>query len=275
MIIIDGKQRASILRNSLKESITRQNLENKISLGVLMIGDNPASEKYVSNKVKACNEVGIKSKIINLNESISYDEALSSMKSLQESCDGIIIQLPIPDIYKELIKHIDPTKDSDGLGNISISKLYSNEYGIRPCTPQGCIDLLESTIGNLSGKNILIIGRSLIVGRPMAMMCMHKNMTVTIAHSYTKDIEKLIYSHDIIVSAVGSPGWIKRKWLNNDAIFIDVGISIIDGKMYGDLDQSVNHIFAKTTVPGGVGPMTVYFLLYNTYRCFIQRKNKQ
>ena len=277
-MIIDGKKIAKDLRQNLKNEI--QNLKNnaKPYLVVILIGNNTASKIYVKNKEKSASEVGIKSKVIKLEVNISEKDLIKKIEylNLDINVHGILVQLPLPKHIDErkIISKIDPIKDVDGFHPVNVGNLSSGNDSMIPCTPLGCYLLLKNTIQNLSGKNVVIIGRSNINGKPMAQLLLKENCTVTVTHSKTKNIEKICKHADIIVVAVGKPKMINKNWVNKNSVVIDVGINRIEEngskKIVGDADfeNIKNEVFAITPVPGGVGPMTIACLLKNTLKAF-------
>ena len=277
-MIIDGKKIAKDLRQNLKNEI--QNLKNNVKpyLVVILIGNNTASKIYVKNKEKSASEVGIKSKVIKLEVNISEKDLIKKIEylNLDINVHGILVQLPLPKHIDEskIISKIDPIKDVDGFHPVNVGNLSSGNDAMIPCTPLGCYLLLKNTIQNLSGKNVVIIGRSNINGKPMAQLLLKENCTVTLTHSKTKNIEKICKHADIIVVAVGKPKMINKNWVNKNSVVIDVGINRIEEngskKIVGDADfeNIKNEVFAITPVPGGVGPMTIACLLKNTLKAF-------
>ena len=277
-MIIDGKKIAKDLRQNLKNEI--QNLKNNVKpyLVVILIGNNIASKIYVKNKEKSASEVGIKSKVIKLEVNISEKDLIKKIEylNLDINVHGILVQLPLPKHIDErkIINKIDPIKDVDGFHPVNVGNLSSGNDAMIPCTPLGCYLLLKNTIQNLSGKNVVIIGRSNINGKPMAQLLLKENCTVTVTHSKTKNIEKICKHADIIVVAVGIPKMINKNWVNKNSVVIDVGINRIEEngskKIVGDADfeNIKNEVFAITPVPGGVGPMTIACLLKNTLKAY-------
>ncbi len=277
-MIIDGKKIAKDLRQNLKNEI--QNLKNNVKpyLVVILIGNNTASKIYVKNKEKSASEVGIKSKVIKLEVNISEKDLIKKIEylNLDINVHGILVQLPLPKHIDErkIISKINPIKDVDGFHPVNVGNLSSGNDAMIPCTPLGCYLLLKNTIQNLSGKNVVIIGRSNINGKPMAQLLLKENCTVTVTHSKTKNIEKICKHADIIVVAVGKPKMINKNWVNKNSVVIDVGINRIEEngskKIVGDADfeNIKNEVFAITPVPGGVGPMTIACLLKNTLKAF-------
>ena len=275
-MIIDGKKEAENLRFEIKKEIKllKEKTNRAPGLSVILIGNYTPSEIYVKNKVKKSEEVGIKSDIIRYPEDVSEKEILGKIKKLNEdnSVSGILVQLPLPkQISKEkIINLIDPTKDVDGFHPINVGKLASGNNSIIPCTPLGCSLLIKKIEKNLSGKHAVIIGRSNLNGKPMAQLLLKENCTVTVVHSKIKNIKNRCAEADILVSAVGIPQFVKKDWVKNDSIIIDVGISKLNNQIVGDVDFNdvKDKVKAITPVPGGVGPMTIACLLKNTLECF-------
>ncbi|MDC0226611.1 bifunctional methylenetetrahydrofolate dehydrogenase/methenyltetrahydrofolate cyclohydrolase FolD [Alphaproteobacteria bacterium] len=290
--IINGKEVAQNLRNSLKKEIVE--LKNKFNavpgLAVVQVGNVAASSVYVKAKTKSAHEVGIKVIDHHLDESIAQDKLLELISNLnnQEDVNGILVQLPLPNHINEqtILDSIDPNKDADGFHPLNVGKLSiasdNDEKLLIPCTPYGCLLMLKGLEINLSGKNAVVIGRSNIVGKPMAQLLIKESCTVTVAHSKTINLPEVCKNADIVIAAVGRPKMVKGEWLKNGAIVIDVGINRvetnIDGtiknKLVGDVDYNEAEKIASaiTPVPGGVGPMTIACLLRNTTIAF---KNRQ
>jgi methylenetetrahydrofolate dehydrogenase (NADP+)/methenyltetrahydrofolate cyclohydrolase len=271
--IINGKEIAAQVRAELKSEI--QALKEKTGvtpgLDVVLVGENPASLVYVRNKIKACEEVGIKSVQHKLPETTSHAELLSLIRKLNASKDvhGILVQLPLPKQIneEEILEEISPAKDVDGFHPYNVGRLMIGNPVLQPCTPYGVMRLLESTGVDLSGKDAVVVGRSNIVGKPMAMMLLRKNATVTVCHSKTKDLVERIKKADILVAAIGRAEFIKGEWVKEGAVVIDVGMNrTLEGKLVGDVDFEGASERASfiTPVPGGVGPMTIAMLLKNT-----------
>jgi methylenetetrahydrofolate dehydrogenase (NADP+)/methenyltetrahydrofolate cyclohydrolase len=270
--IIDGKSIAEEIRTSIKERVSKMKETMNInpSLTVILVGDNPASQVYVRNKERACIEVGIDSNIIRMSEKTSEQELLDTIQKLNEdrSVHGILVQLPLPEQINEdkIIAAIDPKKDVDGFHPINRGKLFAGEKSLEPCTPMGIIRLLDHIGYEIEGKNAVIIGRSNIVGKPVALMLLKRNATVTIVHTRTKDIKSITQTADILVVAVGRAKIVDSSYIKEGAVVIDVGINRLDGKLCGDVDfddvkDKAGYI---TPVPRGVGPMTIAMLLENT-----------
>ena len=278
-ILIDGKVVAASVLLHVKLEIEELRLKSIVpSLAVVLIGDDPASQVYVRNKKRTCDEVGIRSIEYKLESTVKEVELLELIDQLNKDNDlnGILVQFPLPNhINKQLvINAIDPAKDVDGLHPINAGKLLNQINGLVPCTPQGCMIMLESIGINLSGKNALVIGRSNLVGKPMAQLLLNANCTVTHAHSKTKNIEQLTLNSDIIIAAVGIPNYIKGNMIKRGSVVIDVGMNrisytkdgIIKNRLVGDVefDSAKQVVSAITPVPGGVGLMTVACLMNNT-----------
>lgn len=270
--IIDGKSIAEEIRTSIKERVSKMKETMNInpSLTVILVGDNPASQVYVRNKERACIEVGIDSNIIRMSEKTNEQELLDTIQKLNEdrSVHGILVQLPLPEQINEdkIIAAIDPNKDVDGFHPINRGKLFAGEKSLEPCTPMGIIRLLDHIGYEIEGKNAVIIGRSNIVGKPVALMLLKRNATVTIVHTRTKDIKSITQTADILVVAVGRAKIVDSSYIKEGAVVIDVGINRLDGKLCGDVDfddvkDKAGYI---TPVPRGVGPMTIAMLLENT-----------
>lgn len=279
--IIDGKAFAAKIRAEVAAEIQATGI--KPGLTVILVGADPASEVYVSNKDKAAKEVGINAKTIKLIGSLPQKELLKRIHQLNsdDSVHGILVQLPLPPQINEeaIINAISPDKDVDGFHVMNAGRAATGQPGLVPCTPLGCILMLKALLGDLSGLNAVVIGRSNIVGKPMANLLLKENCTVTIAHSKTKDLPEVCRRADIIVAAVGKPKFVKGDWVKQGAVVIDVGINRVvmdntttDGtvkksyKLVGDVDfdEVAPKAKAITPVPGGVGPMTIACLLKNT-----------
>ncbi|MGH1398510.1 MAG: bifunctional methylenetetrahydrofolate dehydrogenase/methenyltetrahydrofolate cyclohydrolase FolD [Alphaproteobacteria bacterium] len=268
--IIDGKAVAKALREELKAEVAGMDVTP--GLAVILVGDDPASQVYVRNKIKACESTGIKSFESRLPAKATEAEVMAEIEAFNDnpSVHGILVQLPLPYPLNgdALIQHIAPTKDVDGLSFINQGKLIAgDDSGLTPCTPQGSMMLIKSVREDLSGLNAVVIGRSLLFGKPMAQLLLAENCTVTTAHSRTQDLESVCRNADILVAAVGRSEMVKPSWIKEGAIVIDVGINRgEDGKLKGDVDYAGAQGVASaiTPVPGGVGPMTIACLLKNT-----------
>ena len=286
--IIDGKEIAKKLRENLNKEI--KDLKNKYNtvpgLAVVQVGNVTASSVYVKAKTKSAQEVGIEVIDHHLEESISQDELLNLIENLnnQKNVNGILVQLPLPKHMNEqlILDSIHPDKDADGFHPLNVGKLsiasHNDENLLIPCTPYGCLLMLKGLNIELAGKNAVVVGRSNIVGKPMAQLLIKESCTVTVAHSKTNDLPSVCKNADIIVAAVGRPKMIKGEWIKKGAIVIDVGINRIEveidgerkNKLVGDVDykEAKKNATAITPVPGGVGPMTIACLLRNTTIAF-------
>lgn len=274
--IIDGKEISAQIREKVKEfgETLKKESGRTPGLAVVLVGENPASKVYVKNKIEKTKEVGFTSIEHRLNDDVSEEELLNVVKNLNEDdkVQGILVQLPLPKHINadKVLDTIKPVKDVDGFHAENVGKLWSGLDSLVPCTPLGCSILLKKLNPDLSGKKAIIIGRSNIVGKPMAALLLGMNATVTVAHSRTKNVEELVKPADIVVAAVGIPEMVKGSWIKKGAVVIDVGINRIerDGKkvLVGDVDyeECLENSSKITPVPGGVGPMTIACLLLNT-----------
>lgn len=271
--IIDGKQVATQIREDIKEEVSKlwQTQGLKPGLAVILVGEDPASQVYVRNKEKACHDVGMYSEVHRLPESTSEDELLQLIASLadNEAIHGILVQLPLPKHINEkaVIAAIPPHKDVDGFHPISVGNMVIGDECFLPCTPAGIIELIKRTGIDLAGKHAVVVGRSNIVGKPVAMLLLQEHATVTICHSRTPDLQAMTRQADVLVVAAGRANMIKREHVKPGAVVIDVGVNRLDnGKLAGDVDfaEVVDIASAITPVPGGVGPMTITMLLRNT-----------
>ena len=278
-MIIDGKLHSEKLRKKIKDEITKlcQNTKDVPKLSVILIGDYLPSQIYVKNKQKRAKEVGIKSEVIKYPETVSEKEILDKIKSLNNDKEvtGILVQLPLPKqiSQKKIINTIDPKKDVDGFNPLNVGNLASGYDAIIPCTPLGCLLLIKKIEKNLSGKNAVILGRSNLNGKPMAQLLLKENCTVTVVHSKTKNLKELCSNADILLAAVGVANLVKKDWVKDGSIVIDVGINKQGDKIVGDVsfEEVKDKVKAITPVPGGVGPMTIACLLKNTLDCFKAR----
>lgn len=274
-VILDGKAIAQTVRRETKARVAHfvEHYGSAPGLATVLIGEDPASRVYVNTKEKACAEVGMRSFPAHLSASTSAAEVLQLIAELNAHPDvhGILIQLPLPShlAQSELFLALTPEKDVDGLHPFNQGRLLLGEDALRPCTPLGVMRLIAQTGLSLSGKKAVIVGRSMLVGKPVALMLLERNATVTCCHSKTVDLAAEIQSADIVVAAVGQPDVIHGAWIKPGAVVIDVGISrMTDGKLRGDVEFAVAKERASfiTPVPGGVGPMTVAMLLANTLK---------
>jgi len=267
--IIDGKLLAEKIRAELSQKTKGKN----IGLAVVLVGENPASQVYVKNKISACEQVGIKSSAHYLGDNTTETELITLIKKLNndKNTHGILVQLPLPKHLNErkILSHIDPKKDVDGFHAVNAGALFLGWEDCLPaCTPAGCIELIKSTGVDMAGKHAVVIGRSNIVGKPVALLLLNENCTVTICHSKTKDLSTITRQADILVAAIGRKHFVTADMIKPDAIVIDVGINREDNKLYGDVDfdEAVKVAGFITPVPGGVGPMTITMLLANTIK---------
>lgn len=270
-LIIDGKKISTELKDELKEKVTELKKNGKeISLAVVQVGNDPASTVYVGNKKKACAYVGINSLSYELPESTSEEELLSLVHKLNQdpAVNGILVQLPLPSHIDEnkIIQAIAPSKDVDGFHPQSVGALSIGQKGFVSCTPAGIIELLKRSGITIEGKECVIVGRSNIVGKPMAMLMLRENATVTICHSRTKDLKEVTRRADILIVAIGKTKFITKDYVKEGAVVIDVGMNRDENnKLCGDVDY--DDVFPKvsaiTPVPGGVGPMTIAMLMNN------------
>lgn len=279
--IIDGKQ----IANEIKESVKQQVEELKANgvnpcLAVILVGEDPASMVYVNNKEKTCNKLGIESRVYRLNDQTTTEELLSLIENLNndKNVHGILLQHPVPSQIDEKLAFntILPEKDVDGFNNINVGKLSNNEKdAFVPCTPLGVLEMLKHESIEIEGKHCVVVGRSSIVGKPMAKLMLNENATVTVCHSKTKNLSAITKLADILICTVGKPEFITADMIKEGAVVIDVGINRIDGKLGGDVkfDDASKVAGFITPVPGGVGPMTIAMLMKNTVKA-ANEKNK-
>ena len=272
---IDGRIFAQNLRKKVQQAVTQ--LPESPSLAVVLVGEDPASQVYVASKVKFTEECGMNSIEYKLPANTTETKVVNLVKKLNDNnkVDGILVQLPLPKGINSdrVIKEIHPDKDVDGLTEASAGRLSLGKSGLRPCTPTGCVMLAKDELGDLSGKHCVVLGRSILVGKPAALLFLEQNCTVTIAHSRTENLEDVCKSADILIAAVGRPLMVKASWVKEGACVIDVGINRVPSikrpgktRLVGDVDYSDAKEIAGsiTPVPGGVGPMTIACLLRNT-----------
>ena len=288
MKIINGIKHSRNLIENVKElALSSERLnKRKPSIAVILIGENSASEIYVKNKIKTAENIGIISKKFIFSSSITENELLSKIKDLneQKEIDGILVQLPLPIHISQdkIILSIDPRKDVDGFHPINVGNLFlGNDKGMIPCTPLGCIYMLKKELGSLSGLNATIVGRSNIVGKPMQSLLLKENCTTTITHSNTKNLSEFTLKADILIAAIGMAEFIDNSYVKDEATVIDVGINrkkINDkNKILGDVnfDNVISKVNLITPVPGGVGPMTIACLMYNTVKASFLRNGHE
>ena len=283
MAIIDGKLVSATVREEIKEKIAEagEKYGKTFKLTVIIAGNDPASEIYVRNKGKACEAVGILSETVKLSENTSQEEIekIVTDKVSDDSVDGILVQLPLPKTLdeKRVLKLIPPEKDVDGFTDANVGRLaLFSDDALCSCTPQGMIKLLDYYDIPLKGKHAVVVGRSNIVGKPMSLMLLRRDCTVTVCHSKTENLAKYTKDADILVCAVGKKHIITADMVKDGAVVLDAGINRVDGKIYGDADyEEISKKAAYITpVPGGVGPMTITMLMYNTYLAGMRKITK-
>jgi methylenetetrahydrofolate dehydrogenase (NADP+) / methenyltetrahydrofolate cyclohydrolase len=271
--IIDGKALALKIREEIALKVTQLKKDTGVipGLAVVLVGDNPASQVYVRNKEKACAKAGLFSEQFNLAAATTQADLLQLIDKLNADpkFHGILVQLPLPDGIDEnvILQAVDPVKDVDGFHPLNQGKLLAGLPAPRPCTPFGIMKMLESINYDLSGKEAVVVGRSQIVGKPIALMLLEKHATVTVCHSRTNDLAAEVKKADVVIAAVGRPKMVKGDWIKPGAVAIDVGINRLDdGSLCGDIDfeGAMENASFITPVPGGVGPMTIAMLLWNT-----------
>ncbi len=273
--IIDGKAIAKRVRAEVRERALglAERQGRAPGLHVVLVGEDPASQVYVRNKERAAGKAGIEGKVHRLPEDTAEPALLALIEELNQdvTVDGILVQLPLPGSLDSarVVRAIDPAKDVDGLHPVNAGELMLDGSGLTPCTPTGCMKLIQETGCSLEGRRALVLGRSQLVGKPVAMMLLRQNATVTMAHSRTQDLDARVREADVVIAAVGRPKLVRGEWIKNGAVVIDVGINREpDGTLVGDVDfeaasERASHI---TPVPGGVGPMTIAMLLDNTVK---------
>jgi len=281
--ILDGKKVADEFNRELKEKIkqTVKKIGNKPKLATILVGKDPASKIYVNIKHRTCQEVGIESTIIELDENISREELIDEINKVNDdpTTHGILLQLPLPESLREhtpeFLEKISSSKDVDGLNPFTRGKLFDYNEELGACTPKGIIKLLEYYDIDLKGKDVVIINRSNLVGKPLIFMLLKRNATVTICHTSTRDIDEYIQKADILIVAVRQPKFITKERIKNGVIIIDVSTNRVEGKLCGDVDfENVIEKCQKITpVPGGVGPMTVAMLCENTFTAYKKQVN--
>ncbi len=281
-MIIYGSEIAKNIKADIKSRVDEivASGKRKPCLCVILVGDDPASISYVKGKEKACAEIGFASKMITLPQETSEEELLDIVRECNndDNIDGILVQLPLPKHINahNIIINIDPNKDVDGLHPLNVAKLYQSQDGFVPCTPQGVMQILKQANVSLAGKHVVVIGRSHLVGSPVARLLLNENATVTMCHSYTQDLSSITKLADILVVCVGKPRMITKEYVKEGAVVIDVGVNRDEnGKLCGDVDfENVKEKCSLITpVPKGVGPMTICMLLVNTLKAYEGRIN--
>ncbi len=270
--IIDGKATAALVRASVRDGVQLLKARGATpGLAVVLVGEDPASQVYVRNKDRAANEAGFEVHTVRLPASTSQLELERIVAGLNanDGVHGILVQLPLPKGLDaaRIVRAIDPRKDVDGLHPQNVAALAMGTAGLVPCTPAGCIELCDRYDVTLEGKRVVVLGRSMLVGKPVALLCLARNATVTIAHSRTRDLPGVVREAEILIAAVGIPGLVRGEWIRSGAVVIDVGMNRLEGgKLVGDVcfDEALTRASAITPVPGGVGPMTIAMLLKNT-----------
>ena len=280
MKLINGKEISKKTKDAIKAEIEEiRNTGKRVpKLAVILVGDNPASQVYVRNKEKACAYVGMESLRINKDATLSEEELLKLIDELNhdDGVDGILVQLPLPKTIDEekVLKAIAPEKDVDGFHPANIAKLFLNEEGFIPCTPYGMMVMLEEIGYDLDGKEVVVVGRSNIVGKPVALLALHHNATVTIAHSHTKNLQEVTSRADVLIAAIGKAKFFTADYVKEGAVVLYVGMNRDEnGKLCGDVDfdDVKEKVSAITPVPGGVGPMTIAMLMKNTLLSYKRR----
>jgi methylenetetrahydrofolate dehydrogenase (NADP+)/methenyltetrahydrofolate cyclohydrolase len=277
--IIDGKASAAAIRADVARRVAARVARGlrPPGLAVVLVGDDPASKVYVGRKNRESREVGMLSVSVDLPASASMSQVLDAVHALnaRDDVDGILVQMPLPRGLDSdaVIAAIDASKDADGLHPVSQGALFTGRPGLRPCTPSGCMHLIDGTGVELRGKIAVVVGRSVLVGKPLAMMLLERHATVVMCHSRTADLAAEIRRADVVVAAVGAAGLVRGDWIKPGAVVIDVGMNRVDGRLVGDVEYEPAAARASwiTPVPGGVGPMTVAMLLSNTYRSRLTR----
>lgn len=282
-MIISGKDISLKIKNQLKLEVAKiqESYSRLPKLTVILVGDNQASQTYVKNKERGCDYIGIKSEVLKHDANFSEVELLKEIESLNkdESVDGILVQLPLPKHIDEqkVLNAIAPSKDVDGFHPDNIANLFLGKKSLVPCTPKGMLVLLDEIGYDLTGKEVVVVGRSNIVGKPVALLCLHNNATVTIAHSKTENLKEVCRRADVLIAAIGKAKFITRDYIKEGAIVLDVGINRDENnKLCGDVDfDDVKDIVSGITpVPGGIGPMTITMLMQNTLEAFYRRNGK-
>lgn len=283
MKLINGKEISQNIKDRVKAEVSALSRQNKRlpKLTVILVGNDQASKVYVRNKERGCQYTGILSEVIRKDENCSQVELLEIIDQLNkdDSVDGILVQLPLPKQIDEqaVIEAIDPAKDVDGFHPANVAKLFLGEEGMVPCTPAGMLEMLQAIEYDLDGKEVVVVGRSNIVGKPVALLCLRNNATVTIAHSHTKNLSEVTSRADVLIAAIGQPKFFTKDYIKEGAVVLDVGMDRDENnKLCGDVDfdNVKEKCLAITPVPGGVGPMTIAMLLSNTLKAYKNREER-
>ena len=277
MMRISGKDISLKIKDEIKEEIEKIKVHypRVPQLAVILVGDNQASQTYVRNKERGCQYVGMDSLVIRHEDSFTEEQLLAEIEMLNQNdqVDGILVQLPLPRHICEdrVLEAIDPSKDVDGFHPANVARLFLGQHSLVPCTPKGMMVLLDQIGYDLTGKEVVVVGRSHIVGKPVALLCLQSNATVTIAHSHTENLKEVCQRADVLIAAVGKAKMINSDYVKDGAVVLDVGINRDDNnKLCGDVDYEdvKDKVYAITPVPGGIGPMTITMLLKNTLEAF-------
>lgn len=278
-MLLDGKKAAQVIKNKISEEVKKAGED--ITLAIIEVGDDQASLIYLASKQRSCEELGIKTQIFQMPTNINQKEIIRLIESLNndDKINAIMVQSPLPSHIdeEEVLNAVNPIKDVDGLGIYNQGKLFKKLPCVVPATAQASISLLKTNNIDIAGKNVVIVGRSTIVGKPLAMLFLNENATVTIAHSKTTNLKEVTKKADILAVAIGKPKFITADMVKKDAVVIDIGINRVAGKMCGDVDfDSVCNVASYISpVPGGVGPVTTAILLQNVIKCYKEQKMKK
>lgn len=282
MITLDGKHVAQSIKSAIKEELKDVPESKRPGLGTILVGDDPGSLAYVAGKHRDCAEVGIRSLRIDLPSDANDDDIYTAIETFNKdrSCTGFILQLPLPNRQESIhfLERIDPKKDCDGLHPLNLGRLLLDEHGLYPCTPLGILTLLNAYEIELEGASVAIVGRGITVGRPLAMLMSsrHVNASISVVHSKTRNAEEIIRNSDVVIVAIGKKWYLKKEMVKPGATIVDVGLTRIDGKLFGDVDPDVAEVAgALTPVPGGVGPMTRAMLLDNIMAIHRGSRNRE
>lgn len=283
-MIINGKEISKKIKDQLKEEveIIKENYSRLPKLVVILIGEDQASKTYVRNKERGCAYIGIESEVLKHDDTFSESELLEEIERLNndDNVDGILVQLPLPKHIKEerILSAIDPNKDVDGFHPQNVAKLFLGQQSLVPCTPKGMLVLLDEINYDLKGKEVVVVGRSNIVGKPVSVLCLQKDATVTIGHSKTKNLKSVCSRADVLITAIGKAKFFNHDYVKEGAVVLDVGINRDENnKLCGDVDfdDVKDKVKAITPVPGGIGPMTITMLMQNTLEAFYKRNGEK